>query len=89
MQIVIDIPEEAYKQIMEFGFLENTHGKICYKAIKNGTVLPEHGRLIDIDNIQEIQLEDSLTLLTHKKGDEVDWHIDAPTILEATKESEE
>ena len=48
MKLIIDIPKEAYKQIMEFGFLENTHGKMCYKAIKNGTPLPKgHGDLKD------------------------------------------
>ena len=73
MQIVIDISEEAYKQIMEFGFLENTHGKICYKAIKNGTVLPEHGRLVDADalTLMDVHLIDGKFLC------------DAPTILEA------
>ena len=58
MQIVIDIPEETYNQIMEFG-LENMRGKICYKAIKNGTVLPEHGRLGDLDELyKKVQNED-------------------------------
>lgn len=42
MRILIDIPEEVYKQIIEFGFLENTHGRICYKAIKNGTPIPDN-----------------------------------------------
>ena len=58
MKLIIEIPEEAYKQIMEFGFLENTHGKICYKAIKNGAVLPKgHGRLIDADEFIKAEEE--------------------------------
>ena len=53
MKLIIDIPEEEYKQIINFGFLETTHGKMCYKAIKNGTPLPKgHGKLIDADEIQ-------------------------------------
>jgi hypothetical protein len=48
MKLIIDIPEEAYKQIMEFGFLENTHGKICYKAIKNGTPIPDNATFGDV-----------------------------------------
>lgn len=80
MQIVIEIDEELYEEVK--GYHELTE---CELAIFNGTVLPKHGRLIDVDNIQEIQLEDSLTVLTHKKGDEVDWHIDAPTILEGSE----
>ena len=74
MQIVIDIPEEAYKQIMEFGYLENTHGKICYKAIKNGTVLPKHGRLIDVDNLDDVYVAYDCNGILLR--------IDAPTILE-------
>lgn len=42
MKLIIDIPEEAYKQIIDFGFLEKTHGKICYKAIKNSTPIPDN-----------------------------------------------
>ena len=48
MKLIIDIPEEAYKQIMEFGFLENTHGKMCYKAIKNGTPIPDNATNGDV-----------------------------------------
>ena len=90
MQIVIDIDESLLDGIKSDNFdfarqvVKNFQGTIA-SAIANGTVLPKHGRLIDVDNIQEIELEDSLTVLTHKKGDEVDWHIDAPTILEANK----
>ena len=86
MQIVIDIPEEAYKQIMEFGFLENTHGKICYKAIKNGTVLPEHGRLIDADAFEKDNSELWGCDFIHPKYCDTlaDLVSNAPTILEAT-----
>lgn len=37
--------------------------------------------LIDVNDIQEITLEDSLTVLTHRKGDEVTCHIEAPIVL--------
>ena len=81
MQIVIDIPEEAYKQIMEFGFLENTLGKICYNAIKNGTVLPKgHGRLIDVNSI------DSFIDIEYN-GRYIDDIDEIPTVLEADNES--
>ena len=85
MQIVIEIPKYVIDDMKECGFIPEEDNEELCKAIDNGTVLPKHGRLIDVDNIQEIQLEDSLTVLTHKKGDEVGWYIDAPTILEANK----
>ena len=101
MKIIIDIPEEAYKQIMEFGFLENTHGKICYKAIKNGTVLPKHGRLIDADEVlKDIDDLRKSPWYNDKRGNGFEYLIheavdmvqdlcilDAPTILEADDET--
>ena len=85
MQIVIDISEEDYnfvkKQVAD-GITNPLKIRIA-----NGTPIPKgHGRLIDVDNIQKITLEDSLTELTHKKGDEIYCYIDAPTVLEADKE---
>ena len=56
MQIVIDIDEHIYKQIMadsEVYILDNEVGRILIEnAIYAGTPLPEHhGRLIDADSI--------------------------------------
>ena len=83
MKIVINIPEELYKKIS----LNNPpYGEDfpLYYAVRNGTPLPKgHGDLIDINNINEITLEDSLHYMSHKKGDEVEWYIDAPIIVEA------
>ena len=42
MKLIIDIPKADYKQIIGFGFLETTHGKMCYKAIKNGIPIPDN-----------------------------------------------
>ena len=50
MQIVIDIPEEVYKQIKDSSTIFRDDEKICYEAVQNGTPLPKgHGRLIDAD----------------------------------------
>ena len=38
------------------------------------------GRLIDIENIDYVRLEDSLHCLEHHKGDEVECVICAPTV---------
>lgn len=99
MQIVIDISEKLYGLLKYF---ENGLGlndkkddnddvkTALMRAILNGTPLPKgHGRLIDADNIRVIELEDSLHIIRHEKGDEIDVYIDAPTIIEADKEQED
>ena len=91
IELVIKIPEEAYKQIMEFGFLEHTHGKMCYKAIKNGIQLPKgHGKLIDVGQCdRELfyqQCGGADSLITVKSA--FDMLMSLPTIIEADSESE-
>lgn len=89
MQIVIDIPDEQYEFIKRSdknAFATVSSKECMLYAIKNGTVLPkEHGDLIDINNIESIMLEDSLDRMVHIKGDEVDWYIEAPILVEADK----
>ena len=51
MQIVIDIPEEAYDFIKRTGY----HTQSLYEAIKNGTPLPKgHGDLVDYREMKNI-----------------------------------
>ena len=77
MQIVIDIPEEVYKNIM------NDHGVspygMVFNSIQNGTILPEHGRLGDLDYLykkfEANGCKDSNVYRLIK---------DEPTIIEAT-----
>lgn len=87
MHIVIDISEELYKNVIErtkMGYV----GSDVWIAVANGKPLPKgHGRLIDINNIESIMLEDSLDRMVYTKGNEVDWYIEAPTIIEADKEA--
>ena len=76
MKIVIDIPKWLYDSISEYpsrGFAVSQ----LERVILHGTVLPKHGRLIDADEYFKISWE-------HPDYDLGD---DAPTILEATKES--
>ena len=85
MEIVIKIDDEIKNKIDKgLGIKEyNIPLWLCY-AIGIGTVLPKgHGRLIDADDIRVIELEDSLHIIRHEKGDEIDFYIDAPTIIEA------
>lgn len=47
------------------------------------------GRLIDIENIDYVRLEDSLHCLEHHKGDEVECVICAPTVEAIPKDQYE
>ena len=77
MQIVIEIPEETYRQLIN-GRSGNT---LINKAIINGTPLPKgHGRLIDADAYAKRYRD---TNINGRIGEE---YIIAPTVLEADKE---
>ena len=91
MRMVIDIPEDKYKEICSGNFETDGYFKMNLRdAFINGTPLPKgHGNLIDINNINEITLEDSLHYMSHEKGDEVEWYIDAPIIVKADKGGEQ
>ena len=83
MKIVIDISEHIYEQIMadsKVYVLDNEVDRILIEnAIYNGTPLPEgHGRLIDADKLQRV---DHIVLESMIDN--------APTIIEADKESKE
>lgn len=81
MQIVIDIPNDYYRECIEK--IEN--GDCDYnitKWIANGKILPKgHGRLIDADVIWNIYHDNDY--------DFYDAINDVPTVLEADKESAE
>ena len=54
MQIVIDIPEEIHRDILEDGVLYLDYVTSLGEAIAHGIVLPKgHGRLIDADAVLE------------------------------------
>lgn len=83
MQIVIDIPEIKYRQIIEsrkMGFLLS----VLENIIANGTPLSKgHGRLIDADNtIQTVDKE----YPNLDRQDIKQWLENAPTVLEADRE---
>ena len=82
MQIVIDIPKEMYINALN-GYLCGSETLV--NAIKNGTPLPKgHGRLIDADKLRE-----EIFVVDSYSEEPVKQQIsDAPTIIEADKESE-
>lgn len=81
VQVVIEIDKNTYNRIQEdkYGSYQISH---CMKSIKNGTVLPEHGDLIDRQELIKTAYEyreDTVSITEIKY---------APTILETTKEGE-
>lgn len=84
IELVIKIPEKTYNYVQHMGSIPMLDTQQVANAILDGTPLPKgHGRLIDADDIRVIELEDSVHIIRHEKGDEVDVYISAPTIIEA------
>lgn len=42
MRILIEISEEVYQHMMGNDLLKSVHGNICYKAVCNGTPIPDN-----------------------------------------------
>ena len=53
MQIVIDIPEDDYKEVLKDAYSGTPFENRVFSAIANGTVLPKHGRLGDLDELEQ------------------------------------
>jgi len=90
MQIVIDIPEETQVACLQWDDMEFSYKALCtaimVTAIRHGTVLPKHGRLIEVTDELDYQLS------TYERWtgiDELPYEYavmeirNAPTILEA------
>lgn len=55
MKLIIDIPKKEYQYIINEGFLERTHGKMCYKAILKSIPLDKIRNEIE----KELELENA------------------------------
>lgn len=84
MQIVINLPESYYEGVMLDRILETTLDGIL-EAIKNGKVLPKHGRLIDADALEIKNLASNVSNINIWGVAPLDID-NAPTILEANEE---
>ena len=81
MKLVIDIPEEQYLLIRHYQDIAPNKTHSLAMSIINGTPLPKgHGRLIDADALWKKWVFDAIG------KQEID---EAPTIIEADKESDE
>ena len=75
MQLVIEIPEETYQDILKNGFIYDEDNEVATHAIKNGTPLPKgHGDLIDVNR--------KITVSTYDEQYE-EWSEETLTVLEA------
>ena len=90
MQIVIDIPEEEYEEII---YSEDCGLHTLTRAIANGTPLPKgHGKIIDVDDLLDrICLDDTDENREDNVGEIVTLEdIDfIPAIIEADKAESE
>ena len=77
MQIVINMPEDWENGILCLS--ESDIVDFLYNKIRNGTVLPKHGRLIDADALVK-KYGDSVGFINGRVGGE---YINVPTILGA------
>lgn len=92
MKIVIDLEDECIKKIEKVRFLiggkEDIQLQIhVINAVANGTPLPKgHGRLIDASELLTVtDIREDCSEFTYVPYSEIE---DAPTIIEADKESE-
>lgn len=90
MQIVIDIPEETYKNVRMYGTYLNPRDKSnLEKALENGTPLPKgHGRLIDMEYLKEHIYQCAINgrpLHMMEMHELIDCLEEVPTIIEADK----
>lgn len=93
MQLLIDIPDEMYDTINRGIYSSTYDGKIIRDIVLDGTPLPKgHGDLIDRNAIEILRIENINR--EYDKGFDagvscmVNRILEAPTIIEADKESD-
>ena len=98
MQIVIDIPESLYKQFTVDHEYYEEDGESLMVAVKRGVLLPDHGRLIDANEVLGEMAEEQQELkqeLSHESGRIWEASIlmqmvaDAPTVIDLEGEDDE
>lgn len=87
MQIVIDIPEEVYrdmKECIEHGWYQGASAaEFIFRGVGKGIPLPKnHGRLIDADELKKHKHHDERFYENVVAVVQIDW---AETIIEASK----
>lgn len=95
MEIVIKIPDEEYRLIIQSDktvFADVASKECMLHAIKNGTPLPvHHGRLIDADKFQMYCFQKNFDRRLSEGGlATINMFLELqPTVVEANKEGEE
>lgn len=92
MQIVIEIDDETYQDVVKNGFIYDEDREAISDAIMNGTPLPKgHGRLVDLSKIDDdrIESDNPIIYLTINGADieaiSLDYLDDLPTIIPEDK----
>lgn len=86
MQIVIDIPEERYKDLQRIASvqIDRQHFQTAEQLIANGIPLPKgHGRLIDADTLEECKEVMNTIMNECEYAVRMDEVRNVPTIIEA------
>lgn len=86
MELVIEIPEKAYNLLKTKG-VDWLGAEHILNAVANGTPLPKHGRLGDLDALREEV--SSWGMNDYEPSDFIDEIDRADTIIEASKELED
>ena len=83
MQIVIDIPEQIYKELIQTAIIvTEVYPSTIERALTEGIVLPKgHGRLVDADAIWDLYHD--------YEYDFYEAFNDVPTIIRADEEVDE
>ena len=91
MQIVIDIPDDLYNYWCD-SFPDGEDAEEMRHYIKNGKILPKHGRLIDADDkrlVRKLWFFNRYTGIDEAPYEPAVVALDnAPTVLEATEAQE-
>lgn len=86
MKLIIDIPEDLYRFILQHG-IKDTHE--IDEVIANGTPLPKgHGRLVDENSVIAQLVWREHLLADNVKCGEVTKIFDSAVVIEADKEND-
>ena len=96
IELVIKIPQEAYNNVIEGGWVYCEYIYNIIESVKNGIPLPKrHGRLVDIGKIDEdrIESDNPIIYLTingeYIEAISLEYLNSLPTIIETDKEEDQ
>ena len=94
MELIINISEERYKEIVESDKPVMIYRSDVAKVLVNGTPLPKkHGAIVDLKQVIRVEIEElhtgkKMVWNNNPKINNTTWRIVTPTIIEANKKGE-